>query len=195
MAPNRQPNNPGQVTLGPPKLVINENIFRSAFLPEKAYLSFSIAYPSLSRPLRIAHTPVHPYPMTPRPKAAIQNDPERPLADHNPSGFQGCQPSRRPLGLISRCHRCFCCWLCNIMQLYSCIMLYPGMPQCPILVATYWESCSFPCRFPKKKATAFKMMNLAEITCAKVRHICAKVADISGMDGQNRQLFTYGKLP
>ena len=62
----------------------------------------SRAYPGLSRPLPIALTRVHPYPLTSRPKAAVQNDHEWPLAEHDPSGLQGCQPSRRPLGLI-RC--------------------------------------------------------------------------------------------
>lgn len=66
------------------------------------YIYISIAYPGLSRPLPIALTRVHPYPLTSRPKAAVQNDHEWPLAEHDPSGLQGCQPSRRPLGLI-RC--------------------------------------------------------------------------------------------
>jgi hypothetical protein len=41
------------------------------------------------------------------------------------------------------------------------------------------ESGSSPCHFQEsiqKKATAFKMMNFAEITCAKVAEICVEVA-------------------
>ena len=89
--------NPGQVTLGPPKLAIsiqrmNEN--------DRKWLGFLLH--SLSRLIQAPHS--HPYPsLSDSPKATVQNNRhERPLAEHDPSGFQGCQPSRRSLGLIAR---------------------------------------------------------------------------------------------
>ena len=48
----------------------------------------------------------------------------------------------------------------------------------PFLKATFgkWQFSMPLSRVNPKKATAFKMMNFAEITCAKVAEICVEVA-------------------
>ena len=43
------------------------------------------------------------------------------------------------------------------------------MPKCPLFKGNFWKVAVFHATFKNqsKKATAFKMMNFAEITCAK----------------------------